>query len=279
MHRTTKKLMIVAAVVIAMAAYFFLDLGRYLSLAYLQQQLDIIHSFYAENRLLSWLIFLVVYVVVTALFDPRRCCHDVGGRRYFRVCHRVGPCLLRFGHRCHPGLSGGPLPVAGMGPTAFWRPPENHQSGHRKRRCLLFVYPAAGTGLSILPNQPGDGADASENLDILLGQSGGECWRAPPSISTPAPRWHNCKAPGDILSPRLIGAFVLLGLFPWIARALLSPLQRAKVYRGWKKPKHFDRNLIVIGAGSGGLVSAYIGATVKAGVTLVEKESMGGDCL
>jgi pyruvate/2-oxoglutarate dehydrogenase complex dihydrolipoamide dehydrogenase (E3) component len=87
------------------------------------------------------------------------------------------------------------------------------------------------------------------------------------------------QSAGDILSPGLIGAFVLLGLFPWIARALLAPLQRTKVYRGWKKPKHFDRNLIIIGAGSGGLVSAYIAATVKASVTLVEKDRMGGDCL
>src|SRR5690606_27396063 len=87
------------------------------------------------------------------------------------------------------------------------------------------------------------------------------------------------QSAGDILSPGLIGAFVLLGLFPWLARAILAPIQSAKIYRGWKKPKLFDRNLIVIGAGSGGLVSAYIAATVKASVTLVEKEHMGGDCL
>lgn len=83
MYRTTKKLMIVAAVVIAMAAYFFLDLGRYLSLAYLQQQLDIIHSFYAENRLLSWLIFLVVYVVVTALSIPGAAVMTLAGGAIF----------------------------------------------------------------------------------------------------------------------------------------------------------------------------------------------------
>ncbi|WP_245720550.1 dihydrolipoyl dehydrogenase family protein [Microbulbifer yueqingensis] len=45
------------------------------------------------------------------------------------------------------------------------------------------------------------------------------------------------------------------------------------------KPKKFDRNLIVIGAGSAGLVSAYIAAAVKASVTLVESGPMGGDCL
>lgn len=47
----------------------------------------------------------------------------------------------------------------------------------------------------------------------------------------------------------------------------------------WQKPKRFDRNLIVIGAGSAGLVSAYIAAMVKAKVTLVEAHDMGGDCL
>ena len=36
---------------------------------------------------------------------------------------------------------------------------------------------------------------------------------------------------------------------------------------GWKKPASFDRNLVVIGAGAGGLVSAYIAAAVKAEVT------------
>ena len=47
----------------------------------------------------------------------------------------------------------------------------------------------------------------------------------------------------------------------------------------WLKPKKFDTNLVVIGAGSGGLVTAYIAAAVKAKVTLVEKHQMGGDCL
>ena len=38
-------------------------------------------------------------------------------------------------------------------------------------------------------------------------------------------------------------------------------------------------NLVVIGAGSGGLVSALIAAAVKAKVALIEKGKMGGDCL
>ncbi|MGB3597895.1 MAG: FAD-dependent oxidoreductase [Pseudomonas neustonica] len=84
---------------------------------------------------------------------------------------------------------------------------------------------------------------------------------------------------GGILSPGLIGAFVLLGLFPLIARKILDQVKARRVYRGWQKPNSFDRNLVVIGAGSGGLVSAYIAAAVKAEVSLIEKHAMGGDCL
>ena len=41
----------------------------------------------------------------------------------------------------------------------------------------------------------------------------------------------------------------------------------------------YDANLVVIGAGSAGLVSAYIAAAVKARVILIERGKMGGDCL
>ena len=82
-----------------------------------------------------------------------------------------------------------------------------------------------------------------------------------------------------ILSPALIGSFALLGIFPLLAKKLLGMIQARKVYAAWQKPARFDRNLVVIGAGAGGLVSAYIAAAVKAKVTLVEGHKMGGDCL
>ena len=84
-----------------------------------------------------------------------------------------------------------------------------------------------------------------------------------------------------ILSPGLLGSFVLLGLFPLLAKYVLGALKKRRVYARWQhlKPKQFDRNLIVIGAGAGGLVTAYLAAAVKARVTLVEAHQMGGDCL
>lgn len=82
-----------------------------------------------------------------------------------------------------------------------------------------------------------------------------------------------------ILSPALIGSFMLLGLFPLVARKGLEVYRRRRALAGYDKPKSFDCNVIVIGAGSAGLVAALIAATVKARVTLIEKNAMGGDCL
>lgn len=82
-----------------------------------------------------------------------------------------------------------------------------------------------------------------------------------------------------LVSPNVLVAFVLLGLLPLFLKILLSALQRNIVYKAWTKPKSFDQNMIVIGAGAGGLVSSYIAAAVKAKVILVEKHKMGGDCL
>ena len=82
-----------------------------------------------------------------------------------------------------------------------------------------------------------------------------------------------------IASPAVLVSFALLGIAPWIAKAIIGWIKRRKVYSGFTRPKSFDRNLVVIGAGSAGLVSALIAATVKAKVTLVEANKMGGDCL
>jgi pyruvate/2-oxoglutarate dehydrogenase complex dihydrolipoamide dehydrogenase (E3) component/uncharacterized membrane protein YdjX (TVP38/TMEM64 family) len=83
----------------------------------------------------------------------------------------------------------------------------------------------------------------------------------------------------NILSFNLIVSFALLGLFPLIAKAIVNMIKKRRVYSNWTKPAKFDRNMIVIGAGAGGLVTSYIAAAVKAKVTLIEAGEMGGDCL
>lgn len=83
----------------------------------------------------------------------------------------------------------------------------------------------------------------------------------------------------DIISPALLGSFVLLAIFPLITKNIIEWYKRRQVYKGWRKPKSFERNLVVIGGGAAGLVSSYIASAVKAKVTLVEANKMGGDCL
>ena len=82
-----------------------------------------------------------------------------------------------------------------------------------------------------------------------------------------------------IVSPGVLGSLVLLGVFPLVAKKVIDMFQARKVYARFKKPARFDRNLVVIGGGSAGLVTAYIAAAIKAKVTLVEKHALGGDCL
>jgi pyruvate/2-oxoglutarate dehydrogenase complex dihydrolipoamide dehydrogenase (E3) component/uncharacterized membrane protein YdjX (TVP38/TMEM64 family) len=82
-----------------------------------------------------------------------------------------------------------------------------------------------------------------------------------------------------ILSPAIIFSFALLGIFPWVTKKTIGWIQKRRVYAKWKRPAKYDRNLIVIGGGAAGLVSAYLAAAVKAKVTLIETHKMGGDCL
>jgi hypothetical protein len=96
----------------------------------------------------------------------------------------------------------------------------------------------------------------------------------------PARNWRSIDSLSGILSPGLLASFALLGLFPAAgAQDRRHGSGANKVFSAWKRPRRFDRNLVVIGAGSAGLVTSYIAAAVKAKVTLVEKHHMGGDCL
>jgi pyruvate/2-oxoglutarate dehydrogenase complex dihydrolipoamide dehydrogenase (E3) component/uncharacterized membrane protein YdjX (TVP38/TMEM64 family) len=86
-------------------------------------------------------------------------------------------------------------------------------------------------------------------------------------------------SPRDVLSWQIAGALVLLGVFPLAAKKAAGAARARRVYARWRRPRRFERNLVVIGAGSAGLVAAYVAAALKARVTLVEKARMGGDCL
>ncbi|SDI71164.1 FAD-dependent oxidoreductase [Billgrantia gudaonensis] len=82
-----------------------------------------------------------------------------------------------------------------------------------------------------------------------------------------------------ILSPGLLASFALIGLFPWLARAVVAIAKRRRLAARFARPAHFEHDIVVIGGGSAGLVASYIAAAVQAKVVLVERDRLGGDCL
>lgn len=278
MHSTLKKLIVVALVAMAIAGYFWFDLARYLNLALLQQQLNAIQNTYGENPLLGSLSFLLVYVAVTALSIPGAAVMTIAAGALFGMVG--GLVIVSFASAIGATLA---FLVAryllrDAVQQRFSERLKTINQGIEKdgafylftlRLVPVFPFFLINLVMALTPLKTWTFYWVSQ-LGMLAGTA---------VYVNAGTQVAQLERAGDVLSPGLIGAFVLLGLFPWIARAILAPLQRAKVYRGWKKPKQFDRNLIVIGAGSGGLVSAYIAAAVKASVTLVEKDRMGGDCL
>ncbi|MCB0328057.1 MAG: FAD-dependent oxidoreductase [Bdellovibrionales bacterium] len=83
----------------------------------------------------------------------------------------------------------------------------------------------------------------------------------------------------DIFSPGLVAAFLILAALPLVSKWAINFFKVRKLYARFNRPQNTEYNIIVIGAGSAGLVTAYIAAAVKAKVALVEKHRMGGDCL
>ena len=116
------------------------------------------------------------------------------------------------------------------------------------------------------------GLTPMQRLDLLLGQPARHARRHDGLRERRHAARADRVARAASCRPALIGAFVLLGVFPLIAKKVVDALQGAQGLRALARGRaRFDRNLVVIGAGSAGLVSAYIAAAVKAKVTLVEK--------
>lgn len=275
---TLRKSLLLGLLVLLIAGFFALDLGHYLTLASLKAQQAALQAQVAASPWLAAASFFALYVAVTGLSLPGAALLTLVAGALFGLLEGVvivsfastlGAVLSmfssrfllqdwvqqRFGQR----LAGIEAGLARDG--AFYL------FALRLVPAFPFFLINLAMGLTKLPartfwwvSQIGmlPGTLVYVNAGRELGQLD--------SLS-------------GILSPGLLGAFALLGVFPLLARKLLERLQAKRVYQGWSKPKQFDRNLLVIGGGSAGLVSAYIAAAVKAEVSLIEKHQLGGDCL
>ena len=268
-----KKIALLLAIGCFLWAYIALDGQRYLSV-------DFFRDFYLQQPLLSAAIYFSVYVVATALSIPGAALLTIIGGMVFGLW--TGTVLVSFASSIGATLAflvsrfllrdwvqkkfSSHLSTLNKGVT--------EQGGFYLfglRLIPIFPFWMINLAMGITPIKTATFYWVSQ-LGMLAGTL--VYVNAGASLSN----IEEFSAAG-ILTPGVIFSFVLLAIFPFIARSIMRSLEQRKRYRGYKKPKKFDTNLIVIGAGSGGLVSAYIAATLKARVTLIEKDQMGGDCL
>ena len=275
-----KKIAVLVILAAAVTVFFHFDLGQYFSLAYIKQSLASFTGYYEQRPLLVSAIFFAVYVAITALSLPGAAIMTLASGASFGLVW--GTIVVSFASTLGATL-------AMLAARTILRDTIEKRFGKRLLEVNKGVDKEGAFYLFTLRLIP---AIPFFALNLLMGLTRMKTWTffwvsqvgmfagtvAYVYAGTEIAKITSLRS---ILSPGLIGAFVLLGLFPLVTKKIVDAIQRRKVYARWKtlRPKTFDRNLIVIGAGAGGLVTAYIAAAVKARVTLVEAHKLGGDCL
>ena len=272
------RLAIIATVAALLAAFFALDLGHYFTLGYFKSQQAAIGDYYVANAIKTAAIFFAVYVIVTALSFPGATVMTLAAGAIFGLVW--GTVIVSF--------------ASTLGATlAFLMSRFVLRDAIQRKLGAKLAAINAGIArdgpfylftLRLVPAFP------FFIINLVMGLT---------PIATRTFYWvsqlgmlagtlvyvyagteiSKLDSLHGILSPGLILALILLGIFPLAAKWAVHAAKARRVYAKWPRPEYFDRNMIVIGGGAAGLVTAYIAAAVKAKVTLIEKHRMGGDCL
>ena len=273
-----KKIALIAVLVAAVFGFFYFDLNTYLTLDGLKGSLDTFTQQIEENPLVSIGVFFAIYVAVTALSLPGAAILTLAAGALFGLVQ--GFIIVSF-------ASSVGATVAFLVARFILRDTVRKRFGEKLKKIDEGVEKQGAFYLFTLRLVP---VFPFFLINLLMGLTSIKTWTfywvsqlgmlAGTIVYVNAgTQLAQIDSLSGIVSPGLILSFVLLGIFPWIAKAIVAFVERRRVYKGYKKPAKFDRNLIVIGAGAGGLVTSYIAAAVKAKVTLVEAGEMGGDCL
>jgi dihydrolipoamide dehydrogenase len=270
-----KKLALLVLIAAAIAAFFALGLQRYLSLEFFQQQRAAIDAFYAAHPVQTMAAYLLIYVAVAALSLPGAAVMTLVGGALFGFW--VGLVLVSFASSIGATLAflAARLVLRDWVQGKFGDKLAPINAGiEREGAFYLFA-------LRLVPLFPFFIVNLLMGLTKLRTATFYGVSQLGMLAGTAVYVYAGTQLGQFKISGGLIFAFVLLGIFPLIAKRALDALKARKVYARWadKKPAQFDYNMVVIGAGSAGLVSAYIAAATKARVALIEKHKMGGDCL
>ncbi len=273
-----KRLLLLIAIAGLLLAFFALGLDRYLTLDALRASQATFAAWYAERPLTVIGAYFVLYVAVTALSLPGAAVMTLAGGALFGLA--VGTLVVSFASSLGATLAflASRFLLRDWVQSRFGDKLAAVNAGVEKdgafylftlRLVPLFPFFAINLVMGLTPIRTRTFYWVSQ-VGMLAGTL------AYVNAGTQLARIESLSG---VLSPALIGSFALLGVFPLLARKAVDWLRARRVHAGWTRPRRFDRNLVVIGAGAGGLVTAYIAAAVKARVTLIEGHKMGGDCL
>ncbi len=272
------KLVVLAGIAVAVGAFFALGGHRYLSFEQVQAHQAAIGAWYESHPFVTALCFFALYVAVTGLSLPGATILTLAAGAIFGL--GWGTLIVSFASSIGATLAflASRFLLRDWVQSKFGTTLKRINDGVEREGALyLFT-------LRLIPVVPFFVVNLAMGLTPLRART--FYWVSQVGMLAGTLVYVNAgtqlarlESLSGILSPGLIGAFVLLGLFPLIASKAIDFFKARKVYARWTKPAKFDRNMVVIGAGSGGLVAALIAAVVKAKVTLIEKHEMGGDCL
>jgi pyruvate/2-oxoglutarate dehydrogenase complex dihydrolipoamide dehydrogenase (E3) component/uncharacterized membrane protein YdjX (TVP38/TMEM64 family) len=274
----SKRIAVVVIIAFAFIAWFSLDLGQYLQFEVLQQRIGELRDWYGRNPFLAGVIYFAFYVGVTALSVPGAAIMTLAGGALFGFWYAL--LLVSFASSIGATL-------AFLVSRVLLRDWVQGKFG-RQLRAVNDGFARDGSfylfSLRLVPLFP------FFAINLLMGLLPIATWRyywvsqlgmlpATAVYVNAGTQLGQLQSAAGIISAPLLGSFVLLAIFPFLARWLLGKLQDRRALARFQRPRRFDTNLVVIGAGSAGLVASLIAATVKARVTLIERDRMGGDCL
>lgn len=276
--RMLAKMFLVAVVATVVYVFFTQDLDRYITLDYLKSQQTAFASYYQQHTLRTLLIYMGVYVAMAAFSLPGATIMTLAGGALFGFA--TGTVVISFASTIGATL-------ALLSARFLFRDVVRASFGERLRAIdegmaregafYLFT-------LRLIPIFPFFVINLVMGLTAIRATTFfwvSQLGMLPATLvyvnaGTQLARLDSLQG---ILSPGLLLSFALLGVFPLVAKKSVDGVKGRQALRHYPRPRRFDYNLIVIGAGSGGLVTAYVAAAVKAKVALIERHKMGGDCL
>ena len=269
---------VLLAIVAAISAFFIFGGSDYLTLETLKDARDSLSAFVADQPVAAALTFIAAYIVIVALSLPGAAIMTLAAGALFGLVEGVALASIA-------STIGATLAMLAARFVA--------RDWVRKRfpRAVAAVDKGIATdgavyllSLRLVPVFPFFLVNLAMGLTAMpVGRYALVTWAGalPGTIAYTfaGTQLARIARPSDALSPGLLAAFLGLALVPLVGKWIASGVQRRRALGKFRRPKKFDANLIVIGAGSGGLVASLVAAQLKAKVVLIERAEMGGDCL